>query len=89
MRKNNCWRGRTRELAARIVGLAVLVPASCVDATVSQAVQDKAADEPLEPFVDPATLDPNIPTPESVIGHAVGRTAVLLITCLAKAGLPE
>lgn len=76
MRKNNCWRGRTRELVARIVALAVLVPASCVDAAENQAIQDRPADEPLEPFVDPATLAANIPTPESVIGYAVGRTAV-------------
>jgi len=32
--------------------------------------------QPPAPFVDSGTLDPEIPTPESVIGHAVGATAV-------------
>ncbi|NOR21575.1 MAG: hypothetical protein GQ476_02605, partial [Candidatus Aminicenantes bacterium] len=30
----------------------------------------------LIPFVDPATIDPKIPPPSSIIGHEVGEKAV-------------
>ena len=53
-----------------LVGLGAL---DCAPAAVAQAAQGVAIQAP---FVDPATLDPAIPTPESVIGHGIGEKAV-------------
>lgn len=38
--------------------------------------QAQSAGVSAPPFIDPADLDPSIPTPESVIGHPVGQKAV-------------
>jgi len=47
-------------------------PAPAVTARASTS-DDEAS---LEPMVDPATLDPKIPPPDSIIGHAIGADAV-------------
>jgi len=56
-----------------LVGLIFLL--LCVHSNVGIG---QVADSPSasHPFVDPATLDPKIPTPSSVIGHEVGAKAV-------------
>ena len=55
------------------VGLGALLLFACAPAVVAQVAQGVAIPAP---FVDSATLDPTIPTPESVIGHGIGEKAV-------------
>ncbi|MGD8540158.1 MAG: hypothetical protein PVI66_15710, partial [Candidatus Aminicenantes bacterium] len=40
------------------------------------AAEDEEKPSTLIPFVDPATIDPKIPPPSSIIGHEVGEKAV-------------
>ena len=42
----------------------------------SAVVADDHDHRARSPFTDPATLDPAVPSPDSIIGHAVGDDAV-------------
>lgn len=56
-----------------VTGLSIVL--LCVYSTVEAAQADERS-SPHLPFVDPATIDPRIPTPSSIIGHEVGEQAV-------------
>ncbi len=50
-------------------------PADAAGPEVARLVASRVS-SPNAEFVDPATLDPSVPTPESVLGHSLGTGAV-------------
>ncbi|MHC4109161.1 MAG: M14 family zinc carboxypeptidase, partial [Planctomycetota bacterium] len=69
-------RNRHKHRLAHIIGVAALLSAVLAPVALGRQIYRQGSDEGAPPFVDPATLDPRIPAPESVIGHDVGETAV-------------
>ena len=61
--------------AAEILALSLSFILLCGCVAVG-AAEDEEKPPTLIPFVDPATIDPKIPPPSSIIGHEVGEKAV-------------
>ncbi len=62
---------------SNVTALIIIFLAGCVSAPVTaQSANTPDDPPPSRRYVDPATLDPSIPTPASVIGHAIGDGAV-------------
>ncbi len=67
----------TFQLPRRLLAAVNLVVAGCVGGPFTAEAVRAAERRPAQvPMVDPATLDPKIPTPDSIIGHAIGDQAV-------------
>jgi hypothetical protein len=52
------------------------VGAGCASAAQTEPLPSRPPETPSVASIDPGDLDPGIPTPQSVIGHTVGRAAV-------------
>ncbi len=61
--------------ATRSLVMGVSIIMLCVYSTVGCAQMEETTSTRV-PFVDPATIDPSIPAPSSIIGHEVGEKAV-------------
>ncbi|MBW1677652.1 MAG: hypothetical protein JRJ79_13890, partial [Deltaproteobacteria bacterium] len=61
--------------ATRMLVMGVIFLLLCVCSAIGAAQIEESTPSSL-PFVDPATIDPKIPPPSSIIGHEVGEKAV-------------
>ena len=66
---------RSTHALRRALAAAALVITACVRTDVAAQPQ-RGDDNSAERFADPVALDPAIPSPESIVGHAAGERAV-------------
>lgn len=66
----------SRHLLVRLLGVCAMVVTGCLGAPFSARRADAFEGRDPVPFYQPDTVDAAVPTPESLIGHAIGDGAV-------------